>query len=56
MLLQKFPVLFLKRHCPVVLALVLYVMNHCREVRFADGEATVALLPRELAQMREFFM
>ena len=56
MLLEKLHILFLKRPYSMVLALVLNVVDHQRQVCLADRECTVSILPGEVPQTLKFIM
>ena len=50
---EKFDELILKCIGRVMLALLLDVVDHGGDVRFADGECAIAVLPREAVQVRK---
>jgi hypothetical protein len=51
---QKFAQLILKRNLPVMFLLPRDVIPHRDQLRKADGENTVAALPRKIPQLRAF--
>ena len=47
---------FLKGGSPVVFSLLSHVVNHSRQIRFADGKCTISILPPNPTKCRERVM
>lgn len=55
-LVQEFQVLLLERPLVMMLALMLNVMYDLGEIRFADSEGSVSILPGKTTRIRELFV